>query len=240
MEKNTPDQKPQPADTSRIIARWIVREAMGLLMLVLFLFIPAGRWDWGWGWALVTLMTAWVIATGWVVIARYPRLLAERVSPPKGAKAWDAALMGIVGVLALAGYVIAGLDERNGWTKNLPEALQAVALIVAAAGYALTVWATASNAFFSLTVRIQKERGHAVATGGPYRFIRHPSNLGQVALYLAVPLMLGSWWAGLTGIVTALLILLRTVLEDRTLMAELPGYTEYAAKVRYRLVPGIW
>ena len=109
-----------------------------------------------------------------------------------------------------------------------------------AAGYAGVVWATASNAFFSATVRIQTERGHTVATGGPYRFLLHPSYLGMLAVYLATPIMLGSWWAGLTGVAAALLIILRTALEDRTLNAELAGYKNYAANVKYRLVPGIW
>ncbi len=238
MEKKV--QGTPTADTSRIVARWAVRETMGVVMLVLLLFLSAGRWDWGWGWALVILMAAWVIATGWAVIPRYPHLLADRVSPKAGAKKWDAAIMGIVGVLSLAGYVIAGLDARNGWTAGLPSILQWISLFLLAAGYAVVVWATASNAFFSSTVRIQTERGHTVATGGPYRFLRHPSYLGMLAVYLATPIMLGSWWAGLTGVAAALLIIVRTALEDRTLQAELAGYKEYAAKVRYRILPGIW
>jgi len=240
MEKNISIQESKPQDTSRAVARWAVRETMGLVMLVLFLFISAGRWDWGWGWALVILMGAWVIATAIAVIPRYPQLLADRVSPVKGSKSWDAAIMGIVGVLTLAGYVIAGLDVRNGWTTSLSPVLQWIAVFPVAAGYAVVVWATASNAFFSSTVRIQAERGHTVATGGPYRFLRHPSYLGMFAVYLATPILLGSWWAGLTGVVTALLILVRTALEDRTLQAELAGYQEYAEKVRCRLMPGIW
>ncbi|MBN2085839.1 MAG: isoprenylcysteine carboxylmethyltransferase family protein [Anaerolineales bacterium] len=238
MEKNP--QGTQSQDTPRIVARWAFRETMGVVMLALFLFIPAGRRDWGWGWALVLLMAAWVIATALAVIPRYPHLLADRVSPKKGAKKWDAAIMGVIGILSLAGYVIAGLDFRNGWTTNIPSALQWIALVLASAGYALVVWATASNAFFSATVRIQTERGHTVATGGPYRFVRHPSYAGLVAVYLATPVLLGSWWAGLPGAAAALLLLLRTALEDRTLQAELAGYKEYAAKVKYRLVPGIW
>jgi len=233
-------QDTQSADTSRIVVRWAVRETMGLVMMAVILFVSAGRWNWWWGWALVILMAAWVIATGAVIIPRYPQLLADRVRPPKGAKKWDTALMGVVGVLALAGYVIAGLDVKFGWTTNMPAALQIIALVLAAAGYAVTVWATASNAFFSMTVRIQKERGHTVATGGPYRFVRHPSYVGQVVLFLAAPIALGSWWAGLTGVACALLIILRTALEDRTLLEELAGYKEYAAKVRYRLMPGVW
>jgi protein-S-isoprenylcysteine O-methyltransferase Ste14 len=240
MTKQSANQNENAADTSRIVARWAVRETMGLVMMAVILFVAAGRWDWWWGWALVILMAAWVIGTGWVVIPRYPQLLADRVRPPKGAKKWDTALMGVVGVLTLAGYVIAGLDVKNGWTTGISAAMQILALLLVAAGYALTVWATASNAFFSMILRIQTERGHTVATGGPYRFIRHPSYVGQFAVFLAAPIMLGSWWAALTGVVGALLILLRTALEDRTLQAELAGYKEYAAKVRYRLVPGIW
>ena len=236
MEKKSQSQ--QPADTSRAVARWAMRETMGLVMLALFLFLSAGRWDWGW--ALVILMAAWVIGTALVVIPRYPELLADRISPKKGSKKWDAAIMGTIGVLSLAGYVIAGLDVRNGWTTNLPSSLQWVALALVAAGYALVVWATASNAFFSATVRIQTERGHSVATGGPYRFVRHPSYVGMIAVYLATPILLGSGWAGLPGAAAALLIILRTGLEDRTLQAELAGYAEFTAKVRYRLLPRIW
>jgi protein-S-isoprenylcysteine O-methyltransferase Ste14 len=230
----------QPAGTSRIVARWAVREAMGLVMMVAILFLAAGRWDWVWAWALVILMAAWVIGTAVAVIPRYPQLLADRVGPQSGAKKWDVALMGTIGILTLAGYAIAGLDLRNHWTANMPAAVQFAALVLAAVGYAVTVWSTASNPFFSQIVRIQTERGHSVATGGPYRFLRHPSYLGQIAVFLSTPIILGSWWAGLTGVACAALILLRTALEDRTLQEELNGYKEYAATVRHRLIPGIW
>jgi protein-S-isoprenylcysteine O-methyltransferase Ste14 len=232
--------KENPAGTSRIIIRWAVRESMGVVMMAAILFLSAGRWDWGWGWALVGVMAAWIVGTGLVVIPRYPQLLADRVGPQKGAKKWDTVLMGTIGMLVLAGYVIAGLDQRNGWTVNVPSLLQWAALLLTAAGYAVTVWATASNAFFSMIVRIQTDRGHTVATGGPYRFLRHPSYLGQIAVYLATPILLGSWWSCLVGAVCVLLILLRTALEDRTLQAELAGYKEYAGRVRFRLLPGIW
>ena len=240
MDAKNGDQGEPSSDTSRIVVRWAVRETMGLVMMGVILFGLSGRLDWAMGWALVIVMAAWIIATGLAVIPRYPELLADRVSPSKGAKAWDALLMGIVGVLGLAGYVVAALDLRYGWTTRMPEVVQVVAMLLTAGGYAIIVWATASNAFFSSTVRIQKERGHTVATGGPYRFVRHPAYIGMVFEFLAVPIMLGSWWAALTGVACALLIILRTVLEDRTLQDELAGYKEYAATVRYRLVPGIW
>ena len=101
-------------------------------------------------------------------------------------------------------------------------------------------WATGSNAFFSLTVRIQKERSHAVATGGPYRFVRHPSYAGGILFELAAPIMLGSWWALIPGGLNAILFVIRTALEDKTLQAELDGYQEYAQRTRYRVLPGIW
>jgi protein-S-isoprenylcysteine O-methyltransferase Ste14 len=238
MQSDNPSEV--SANTSRIITRWAVRETLGVVMMAAILMLSAGRWDWGWGWALVILMAVWVLATGLVVIPRYPQLLADRTGPQKGAKQWDTALMGFLGVLVLAVYVAAGLDQRNGWTTNIPPALQAAAFVLTAAGYVLTVWATASNAFFSSIVRIQTERGHTVAAGGPYRYLRHPSYLGQIAVYLAAPIALGSWRACLVGAACALLILLRTALEDRTLQAELAGYKEYAGRVRFRLLPGIW
>jgi protein-S-isoprenylcysteine O-methyltransferase Ste14 len=112
--------------------------------------------------------------------------------------------------------------------------------VITALGYALVVWATGSNALFSQIVRIQKERGHAVATGGPYRFVRHPSYVGTILVELATPIMLGSWWALIPGALDAILFVIRTSLEDKTLRRELDGYQEYADRVWYRLLPGVW
>jgi protein-S-isoprenylcysteine O-methyltransferase Ste14 len=230
----------QSSDTSRIILRWSIRETMGVVMVALFLFLSAGRWDWAMGWALVGITALWVIATGLVVIPRYPELLAERLGPRKGGKTWDTAVMGLVGLGTIARCIVAGLDVRYGWTTGMPLALQVIGFVITVLSYALVVWATGSNAFFSLTVRIQKERGHAVATGGPYRFVRHPSYVGGILIELAVPIMLGSWWALIPGGLDAILFIVRTALEDRTLQKELDGYKDYAARVRYRLLPGVW
>jgi len=124
--------------------------------------------------------------------------------------------------------------------NGIPLTAQIAALVVSALGYGLVVWATASNAFFSQVVRIQSERGHSVATGGPYRYARHPAYLGTILYELAVPVLLASWWALIVGGLNVILLILRTALEDRTLRAELTGYDDYAREVRYRLLPGIW
>jgi len=136
--------------------------------------------------------------------------------------------------------LIAGLDTRFGWTGRVALALQIVAIAIFMLGGALFSWAMVSNAYFSTVVRIQEDRGHTVCTTGPYRFVRHPGYVGAILQSLAVPLMLGSLWALVPGGLAALLIVARTALEDRTLWEELDGYKEYARRVRYRLLPGVW
>ena len=148
--------------------------------------------------------------------------------------------MTILGLTQMARYIVAGLDERFGWTGGLPSGAQIAAAVLCVFAYALVVWATASNSFFSQIVRIQPERAQTVVTGGPYRYVRHPAYLGAILYELAVPVLLASWWAFVASGLGALLLILRTVLEDRMLQAELKGYADYARQVRRRLLPGIW
>lgn len=230
----------QPSGTTRNVARYLVRETMGVVIQAVVLFLPAGRWDWLMGWALVGIVFLWASITALVLILRNPELLAERVGPKKGAKTWDMVIMSIVGLTTMTRCIVAGLDERFGWTTGISLPLQVAAMAVAVLGYALGIWATASNAFFSQITRIQEERGHTVATGGPYRFVRHPAYVGTILFELATPVMLGSWWALIPGGLGVLLFLVRTALEDRTLLEELDGYQEYAQQVGYRLLPGVW
>jgi protein-S-isoprenylcysteine O-methyltransferase Ste14 len=142
--------------------------------------------------------------------------------------------------MQLARYILAGFDQRYAWTGGFPVPVQIAALAIGVLGYILVVWATARNAFFSQVVRIQSERGHMVATGGPYHYVRHPAYLGTLVYELAAPIVLASWWAFLPSLLNAILLVLRTALEDRTLQTELAGYADYARQVRYRLLPGIW
>jgi len=224
----------------RLFARYALRETMGIIVMGAALFGSAGTFGWWPAWALVGVMAAWIAATALIILQVNPDLLVDRLGPRKGAKRWDLAIMSLLGLLQLARYIIAGLDQRHGWTGGFPLAAQIIALIVCVLGYALVVWATASNAFFSQIVRIQSERGHMVVTGGPYRALRHPAYLGAILYEMAAPVLLASWWALLISIPTAILLILRTALEDRFLRAELHGYREYARQVRHRLVPGIW
>jgi protein-S-isoprenylcysteine O-methyltransferase Ste14 len=230
----------EQSDTRRGIAKWLMREVMGVLLVAVTLFIPAGRLDWWQGWAVVGIYAVWSAANALILIPRDPELLIERASRRKGAATWDTLILSMIGLATLAKHIVAGLDMRWEWTAQMPLALQISALVIAALGYALGTWAMASNPFFSLVGRIQEDRGHAVATSGPYRVVRHPAYVGTIVFELATPILLSSLWALIPGVLIALLTLIRTVLEDRMLHQGLPGYEEYAQRVRYRLLPGIW
>jgi protein-S-isoprenylcysteine O-methyltransferase Ste14 len=225
---------------TKLIARYAIRETMGIVVMAVALFWSAGQIDWWPAWASIAVMLAWITATAIVIFRFNPDLLAERLGPRKGAKPWDTAIMSILGLTQLVRYIVAGLDRRYGWTGGFPLAAQIAALTVCVLGYALVVWATVSNSFFSQIVRIQSERGHAVATGGPYHYVRHPAYVGAILYELAVPVLLASWWALIASGLNAILLILRTDLEDRTLQAELTGYADYARQVRHRLLPGMW
>lgn len=224
----------------KVILRFCVRELMGVAIIGVALFWAAGTLDWLPAWAVIAVTAAWSASIFIVIMKTNPDLLVERLGPRKGAKRWDTVIMGIVGVAQLARYIVAGLDHRHRWTGLFSPVVQVIALLLCIFGYSLVTWATASNAYFSQIVRLQPERGHSVATGGPYKFVRHPAYSGGILFDLAVPLLLGSWWALIPSGLSALLFVFRTALEDRTLQTELQGYADYAKKVKYRLLPGVW
>ncbi len=224
----------------KLLVRYIIRESMGIAVMGAALFWPAGKLDWWQAWAALGVMLIWTVATAVIILRRSPELLAERLGPRKGSKSWDTLIMSILGISQLVRCILAGLDQRYGWSAGFSLPAQIIALLVCFAGYYLVIWATASNAYFSQIVRLQSERGQTVASGGPYCFVRHPAYIGVILYELAVPFLLSSWWALIPGTLNTLLIILRTSLEDRTLQAELNGYAEYARRVRFRLLPGIW
>jgi protein-S-isoprenylcysteine O-methyltransferase Ste14 len=168
-----------------------------------------------------------------------PGLLRERMRP--GGKRPPLGLRLFTIVLVLH-WIVAGLDRgRYHWSDTVPAWLQAAGLITVAAGYALCFWAMRENRFFSSVVRIQSDRGQYVVTTGPYAFIRHPGYLAGILIIAASGVALGSWLATALLIILSLPFLLyRAVTEDRVLQAELPGYRDYANRVRWRILPGIW
>ena len=224
----------------RTIPLFIGDQFVSLLVVAVLLFWTSGRIGWWPAWAAIAVWVAYFVATDYILLRTNPELIAERLKPPKSAKNWDRAIVSSLRLTQLVRYIVAGLDFHYGWTGGFPIWAQIAGLVMSVLGQGLFGWAMVSNAFFSQVVRIQSDRGHAVATGGPYRFLRHPSYLGGMVFDLGLGLLLNSWWALLAGGVCAILFIIRTALEDRTLQAELPGYKAFARKVRYRLIPGIW
>ena len=224
----------------KAIAVYLTRETLSVAGMALILFWPAGTLDWGMGWALVALWAAWVMALAWIVIWRSPDMLMERLGAKRGSKNWDAIIASSLGLLQAARCILGGFDQRLGWSTGISLPVQVAFLIIGILGGALFIWAVASNKFFSQVVRIQTERGHTVAQEGPYRFIRHPGYAGSILMEIGAPLTLGSWWALIPSAVFIFLMVVRIVLEERALRAGLPGYPEFAHRVKYRLVPGIW
>jgi protein-S-isoprenylcysteine O-methyltransferase Ste14 len=227
----------------RVGARDVAGFLFALIFVCALLFPAAGTLRWAEAWVFVAVYVALAVGSRLLVARRHPDLAAERAgfASAAGVKAWDKVLGPLVSVVgSVALLVTAGLDYRFGWSPALPLWVKGAALLGVAGGFAFSTWAMLANRNFSAVVRIQADRGHAVASGGPYRYVRHPGYVGAVVCYLAIPLALGSLWALVPGVVSCVLVITRTALEDKMLRAELPGYEEYAGRVRWRLAPGVW
>lgn len=223
-----------------LVLRALSQPVILLPILGALLFIPAGQLDWMMGWAVLSAYLVGLGATNLLVSLRHPDLAWERSHIPATAVKWDKTLTNLANLPTFLMLPVAGLDTRFGWSPRFAWSIQLAALAVFILGNILVGWAMVTNRFFSSLVRIQVERGHVVVFSGPYRFIRHPGYLGMMAMQLLAPLALGSLWAMICGGMSGCLYIVRTILEDRTLQEELPGYTNYARKVCYRLLPGIW
>jgi protein-S-isoprenylcysteine O-methyltransferase Ste14 len=236
-------QEAQATQSKRQIARAVVGFILYLFLTPALMFVAAGTWDWPAGWAYFALALVAIIGSRAIVARRTPALLRERArfTEAEGAAGWDRILSPLVGIVApLLIGVVAGIDHRLAWGPVVSLPIRVIAGVVIAAGFAFSSWAMISNRFFSAVVRIQEERGHEVVTSGPYRFVRHPSYAGGALSYLALPLMLDALWAMVPALLVVVALAVRTALEDRTLLEGLPGYRDYAARTRSRLIPGIW
>jgi len=229
-----------PSTTGRSMASLLFRFAAAMAFLIGLLFIPAGRLDWWQGWLFVFGYAAFVLVYGLWVMRHDPELIRERSRTGPNVKKWDKVLMSVYSVCLMGLLVVAGLDAGRYRWAPAPPLLQVVGWLGLALSGALIWWATSVNTFLSSMVRIQDDRGQRVITSGPYRRVRHPMYAGVLIFMPCVALILGSTWALVPAAVIDVLFVVRTLLEDRTLQAELPGYREYAERVRYRLVPGVW
>lgn len=222
-----------------MLAALVARLMVLFVALCALLFGSAGRWDLWNVWAYIGVFMAGGVAGMVVMLRTDPSLLREREQPGPGGQ--DPHLRRLALGVFVAHWVIAGVDVgRMQWSPPMPEWLMAAGLIGIAAALGMACWATSVNRFHSSVARIQRERGHHLITTGPYRFLRHPTYAGSMLMSLASPLALGSWWSALPVPVGLALFLRRLMIEDRLLHAELEGYSGYARRVPYRVLPGIW
>lgn len=213
------------------------------LLIPLILFICAGDFGWWQAWIFsVLVFAAGIVGRLWAE-KRHPGLLAERVRSEsiQAAKPWDKVLAPLMAVsIGFPMVIVAGLDHRFGWSAAFPVWVNLLGFVLVAFGYAFACWALVENRFFSGVVRIQAERGHVVCDSGPYRIVRHPGYAGNILPLPGIVLGLSSLWTLIPAAAALIIIVARTVLEDKTLQAELPGYREYARRVRYMLIPWIY
>ncbi|MFZ5445101.1 MAG: methyltransferase family protein [Myxococcota bacterium] len=214
-------------------------QVFGMLLIYGACLLLPGGLDFTEGWVALGLYFAAMLTGGLFVAWRNPEVVLERSRMGKNTRGWDKVWAVAYGVTSLGVFVVAGLDHRFGWSA-LPwwaKAIGAVGLLVS---MALTFWAMDSNRFLATTVRIQDERGHQVATGGPYAFVRHPMYAGMLVSLATSPALLDSTVAWIPAGVSMVLVVIRTALEDAMLRQELAGYADYAQRTRFRLLPGVW
>ena len=224
----------------RRLRRYLLRQITFVTFSVALMFLLAGRLDWLGGW-LVTAIQVGSLAVQWLIVGRrHPDLLLERSGLGADVERGDIPLALGMAYGPFVAMLIAGLEVR---LQGLPEAAVLVAIAgvaLALAGIAVTVSAMLANRFFGPVVRIQSDRGHAVADDGPYAVVRHPGYVGAMFFYVGLPAVLGSWWSvPIIALIIAITVV-RTAREDHYLQAHLNGYVGYADRVRWRLVPRIW
>jgi protein-S-isoprenylcysteine O-methyltransferase Ste14 len=222
------------------IRKRLIQVGFLILIQAAALFVSAWKWNWWNAWVYLGLYLVYLALNAFILLGKHKELVEERSKVGEGAKGWDKIIGIITGIGGFAILILAGLDERFGWAGSIPLWVQVAAFVLLGLSYPLFTWAMVSNKFFSTIVRIQKDRGHTVQTGGPYRFVRHPGYASLLVTYVTIPIALGSLWACIPMIMLVVNLFIRTALEDRTLQNELEGYKDYTTSVRYRLIPGVW
>ena len=219
---------------------YVIKHFVGTFVFFAILFISAGRIDYWQGLVYVGIGVMMSVLS-YTVFSIDQELLDERSKAGEGAKQWDKTILGLSFLTTISMYVTAGLDSgRYHWSPDFNRSLYVVGILMTMTGQLLFLIAQKQNKFFSSTVRIQTDREHTVCDTGLYKVVRHPAYLGMIIQSLGFPLLFGSLWSIIPIILSIILIVTRTYLEDKTLINELKGYPEYTTKTRYRIIPGVW
>lgn len=214
----------------------LTKFACGLLLVGLLIFLPAGTLAYAQGWLLMGLLFGPMLVAGFVMLAKSPAFLKKRLDA-KEKQATQKGVVGFFGLMFVAGFVVAGLDFRFGWS-DVPTWVIVTASVLFLVSYGLYAEVMRENAYLSRTIKV--EEGQKVVDTGLYGIVRHPMYAATILLFLMMPLVLGSWYALIVFGFYPLIIVIRLRDEETLLTRELPGYEAYKQKVKYRIIPFIW
>ena len=220
----------------KLLASALVKFTCGLLLVGLLIFWPAGSFSYTGGWLLMGLLFVPMLIAGFVMFFKSPDFLRKRLDA-KEKQAAQKGVLALSGLMFIAGFVLAGLDHRFGWSK-MPLAVTVIAALLFLAAYALYAEVMRENAYLSRTIRV--EEGQKVVDTGLYALVRHPMYMATILLFMMMPLVLGSWYALIPFAFYPAIIIIRLTDEEKLLTRELLGYEEYKKKVKYRIIPFVW
>ena len=220
----------------KLLLNALTKFIAGLLLVALLLFLPAGTLAYPGGLLFLCLLFVPMLLLGILMLARARDLLAKRLDV-KEKQGTQKGVVAVMGLVFLGGFILAGLDFRFGWSK-VPLPVVIVASVLFLVGYALYAEVMRENAYLSRTVKV--EEGQTVISTGLYAVVRHPMYTASTVMFLALPLILGSWYALIPFALYPVIMVVRIHGEEKLLTAELAGYEEYKKKVKYRLIPFIW
>lgn len=219
---------------------YVFKHVIGSAVFFVIIFLSAGKINYWQGLVYVSIGLLMSVMS-YTILNPDPELLAERGKPGKGSKKWDKKILLSSFAMTVAMYIIAGLDSgRYHWSPDFNSSLSVTGIVFTITGQLLFVVAQKQNKFFSSTVRIQSDRNHTVCDDGLYKLVRHPAYLGSIIQAIGFPLLFGSLWSIIPVVFLIVLHLIRTSMEDKTLIKELIGYSEYSRKTNYRIIPFVW
>ena len=219
-----------------ILINGLVKYFAGVVLVGALLFLPAGTLDYPAGWLFMALLFLPMLVAGFVMAFKAPQLLAKRLDV-KEKQATQKGVVGLAGLMFVAGFVVCGLDFRFGWSV-MPAAVTVIASVLFLAAYGLYAEVLRENAYLSRTVKVEEKQ--KVVDTGLYGIVRHPMYMATILLFLMIPVILGSWWGLLVFAFYPGIILVRLKDEEELLRRELEGYEAYCRKVKYRILPFIW
>jgi protein-S-isoprenylcysteine O-methyltransferase Ste14 len=224
-----------------LVIQAVVQFVLVALAFGLALFLPAATIAWSAGWVFMALFFSFFLGINLWLFRHNPGLLEERLRlSSSDQKGWDKVFFPILLAIPFAWLIFISLDAARFHWSPIPVWLEVVGGVILLCSFYLLFLTFRENSYLSTVVRIQQDRGHQVVSTGPYHYVRHPMYSGITLFAIGTPLLLGAWYGVPFGLIFAVVLARRAVMEEQTLRKELPGYAAYMSEVKYRLIPAIW